>query len=106
MRTVIALVVAVATCSTSKENFDIKLAAVKGKLWVNCGFWGGVVPESVAELPELLDAGVLGVKSFLIHSGIDEFPQMTAAGPEYVDPATHQAVGRAGHAGSEHQESA
>jgi len=63
----------------NKAALEEKLAAVKDKLWVDCGFWGGVVPDSVDDLDELLDAGVLGVKSFLIHSGIDEFPQMKEA---------------------------
>ncbi len=55
-----------------------KLDAVADKLWVDCGFWGGVVPQSIDDLDELLDSGVLGVKSFLIDSGIDEFPAVGA----------------------------
>ncbi len=62
--------------TTTKINLDEKLEAIKGKLFVDTGFWGGVVPESIDDLDELLNAGVLGVKSFLIHSGIDEFPEM------------------------------
>ena len=58
----------------TKAAFDEKLAAVSDKLWVDCGFWGGVVPHNIDDLDELLTAGVLGVKSFLIDSGIDEFP--------------------------------
>jgi len=62
--------------TTSKEAFAIKLSALAGKLNVDCGFWGGVVPESLSHLAELLQCGVLGVKSFLIHSGIDDFSAM------------------------------
>ena len=62
----------------NKQAFDEKLDAVVDKLWVDCGFWGGVIPDSVNDLDELLDAGVLGVKSFLIDSGIEEFPNMEA----------------------------
>jgi allantoinase len=51
-----------------------KLAAAQGKLFVDCGFYGGLVPDNGAEIPGLVDAGVLGVKAFLCHSGIDEFP--------------------------------
>ena len=58
----------------SKSAFEEKLTAVNGKLWVDCGFWGGVVPHNIDQLDELLYAGVLGVKSFLIDSGIAEFP--------------------------------
>ncbi|MFT5162060.1 MAG: allantoinase [Alteromonadaceae bacterium] len=62
----------------NKAAFDEKLAAVSDKLWVDCGFWGGVVPDSIDDLDELLNAGVLGVKSFLIDSGIEEFPNVEA----------------------------
>jgi len=61
-----------------KASFEQKLAAVGDKLWVDCGFWGGIVPDSIGDLAELLDAGVLGCKSFLIDSGIAEFPPMAA----------------------------
>lgn len=50
-----------------------KLAVVGDKLWIDAAFWGGATADNLAELPALLDAGVLGVKSFTIHSGIDEF---------------------------------
>ncbi|MEE2743651.1 MAG: amidohydrolase family protein, partial [Bdellovibrionota bacterium] len=63
--------------TTTKEAFEIKLEAIKGKLFVDVGFWGGVTPPSLKDLPELLKSGVLGVKSFLIDSGIPEFPPMT-----------------------------
>jgi allantoinase len=62
--------------TTSKAALLEKLEALKGKLWVDVGFWGGVTPESLKDLPELIEAGVLGVKSFLIHSGIDDFPHV------------------------------
>ncbi len=60
----------------NKAALTEKLAAVSDKLWVDCGFWGGVVPDSIDDLDELLSAGVLGVKSFLIDSGIEEFPNV------------------------------
>lgn len=62
--------------TTTKDNFNKKLDAAKGKTLVDVGFWGGVVPASVGDLEELLQAGVLGVKSFLIDSGISDFPPM------------------------------
>jgi allantoinase len=64
--------------TTNKTAFEQKLTAVSNKLWVDCGFWGGVIPESIDDLDQLLDAGVLGVKSFLIDSGIEDFPPMLA----------------------------
>jgi len=64
--------------TTTKAAFQEKLDSVDDKLWVDCGFWGGVIPQNIDDLDELLNAGVLGVKSFLIDSGIEEFPPVTA----------------------------
>ncbi|RLT92069.1 allantoinase AllB [Ketobacter sp.] len=56
-----------------------KLDSVQGKLWVDTGYWGGATADNLEDLPELLDAGVLGVKSFTIHSGIEEFQSVDEA---------------------------
>ncbi len=64
--------------TTTKAAFEEKLDSVDDKLWVDCGFWGGVIPENINDLDELLTAGVLGVKSFLIDSCIEEFPPVEA----------------------------
>ncbi|MDT4896895.1 MAG: allantoinase [Acidobacteriota bacterium] len=63
--------------TTTLENFQAKLAAAEGQCAVDVGFWGGVVPRNVQELSRLFDAGVLGFKCFLVHSGVDEFPNVT-----------------------------
>lgn len=65
--------------TTTVAAFREKLAAAKGKLWVDCGFYGGVVPGNSAEHRPLIEAGVLGFKAFLCHSGIDDFPAATEA---------------------------
>ncbi|MFN2438160.1 MAG: allantoinase AllB [Chitinophagaceae bacterium] len=62
--------------TTTLKALKEKLAATEGKLHVNCGFYGGLIPESQNELEELIQSGVLGIKAFLIHSGIDEFPNV------------------------------
>lgn len=64
--------------TTTKAAFQEKLDSVHDKLWVDCGFWGGVIPQNIDDLDELLTHGVLGVKSFLIDSGIEEFPPVEA----------------------------
>ena len=64
--------------TTNKNNFQIKLNSAKNKLHVNCGFWGGVVPGNENDLEELLESGVFGLKAFLTHSGIDDFPNSNA----------------------------
>lgn len=63
--------------TTTLESFEAKLAAARGKLYVDTGFWGGVVPGNTSELAKLCEAGVVGFKCFLIHSGVDEFPNVT-----------------------------
>ncbi|MGA8873360.1 MAG: amidohydrolase family protein, partial [Candidatus Acidiferrales bacterium] len=59
--------------TTTAAAFREKLAAAAGKLSVDTGFWGGVVPGNIAELRPLWDAGVFGFKCFLVPSGVDEF---------------------------------
>jgi allantoinase len=61
----------------SAKTLHEKIKATQGKLYCNCGFWGGIVPANLDKLDELIKAGVLGIKAFLTHSGIDEFPNVT-----------------------------
>lgn len=63
--------------TTTGEAFEAKLEAAIEKLHVDTAFWGGVVPGNTSELEKLWDAGVVGFKCFLIHSGVDEFPNVT-----------------------------
>ena len=63
--------------TTTPDALRKKLAAAEGKLYVDCGFHAGLIPGNANNIPALLDAGVLGVKAFLVHSGIDEFPNAT-----------------------------
>jgi allantoinase len=63
--------------TTSATAFREKLAAAAGKLWVDAGFWGGVVPGNNAELRPLWEAGVFGFKCFLAPSGVPEFEFVT-----------------------------
>ncbi len=63
--------------TTTRAALEQKLLACSNRCFVDVGFWGGVVPGNVADLSELGRAGVLGCKAFLVHSGIDEFPNAT-----------------------------
>ena len=63
--------------TTTLAALEAKRAAAEGKLSVDVGFYAGVVPGAEEHLDELLNAGVLGAKAFLCHSGIDEFPAAT-----------------------------
>lgn len=70
--------------TTNAKAFEEKLAASKDKLHVNVGFYGGLIPGNQDDLEGLMQAGVLGIKCFLTHSGIDEFPNV---GEKEIDAA-------------------
>ena len=72
--------------TTTLEAFQQKLEASKGKLNVNAGFYAGLIPGNAQHLDELLQSGVVGVKCFLTHSGIDEFPNVTEKDLEQAMP--------------------
>ncbi|MCA1826112.1 MAG: allantoinase AllB [Myxococcales bacterium] len=59
--------------TTTLKAFETKREAARGQLYVDVGYWGGVVPGNVGELSKMVAAGVLGFKCFLIDSGIAEF---------------------------------
>jgi allantoinase len=65
--------------ATTAAGFREKLAAAAGKLWVDVGFWGGVVPGNVSELRPLWESGAFGFKCFLVPSGVEEFAHVTEA---------------------------
>jgi allantoinase len=62
--------------TTSVAAFQTKLAAASGKLSVDTGFWGGVVPGNAQELLGLWEAGCFGFKCFLVDSGVKEFARV------------------------------
>jgi allantoinase len=63
--------------TTTAVAYREKLAAAAEKLWVDVGFWGGVVPGNAAELRPLWEAGAFGFKCFLVPSGVAEFAHAT-----------------------------
>ncbi len=72
--------------TTTVAAFEEKLRAAEGRLHVNCAYWGGVVPGNEHEIEGLIDKGVSGFKAFLTHSGIDDFPNVSAADLEKAMP--------------------
>jgi allantoinase len=63
--------------TTNVNALNKKIDAAKGKLFVDCGFYGGIIPGNENDLNDLIANGVMGLKAFLIHSGIEEFPNVT-----------------------------
>ena len=66
---------------------ELKRKSAKGQTFVDIGFWGGAVPGNVPDLRPLHDAGVLGFKCFLLHSGVEEFPHLAA---DQLELAMHE----------------
>ena len=54
--------------------------------------WGGVVPGNSGEIAGLLEDGVLGFKSFLVPSGVEEFQHVTEADLREAMPRLNGAV--------------
>lgn len=72
--------------TTTRAALGVKLASLGGKLKTDVAFWGGLVPGSLGELEGLAEAGVVGFKCFLTHSGIDDFPNVTEADLDLAMP--------------------
>jgi allantoinase len=64
--------------TTSAAALASKLAAARDQVWIDVGFWGGVVPGNTADLAALSADGVLGFKCFLVDSGVAEFAHVDA----------------------------
>lgn len=62
--------------TTTVANLLEKQKATVGKICVDVGFWGGIIPGNDKELPKLIEQGVVGFKCFLCPSGVDEFPNV------------------------------
>lgn len=73
--------------TTTAEALAAKRAAASGKCANNVEFYGGLVPGNAHRMQELIDAGVVGIKVFLCHSGIDEFPNATEVDLREAMPA-------------------
>ncbi|KAL7130046.1 hypothetical protein ABFS83_13G107700 [Erythranthe nasuta] len=68
--------------TVSEETLKLKTKAAKGRIFVDVGFWGGLVPENAfnaTALDRLLQAGALGLKSFMCPSGINDFPMTNSS---------------------------
>ncbi|MGP4111197.1 allantoinase AllB [Streptomyces sp. 4N509B] len=65
--------------TTTPAHLAVKRRAARSRVHTDLGFWGGAVPDNLAELRPLHDAGVLGFKCFLSPSGVEEFPELDDA---------------------------
>lgn len=68
---------------TDAAAFHAKRMIAARESHVDFGIWGGLVPGNVDRLEELYDCGAIGLKAFMSHSGVADFPK--------ADPATLKA---------------
>ncbi len=66
--------------TTTVAGLVEKTAVARDQANVDVGFWGGAVPDNLADLAPLHEAGVFGFKCFLLDSGVEEFPHLDAPG--------------------------
>ena len=62
------------------DALHVKRAVANDQVSVDVAFWGGAVPGNADSLGPLLEAGVVGIKCFLLDSGVPEFPPLDDAG--------------------------
>lgn len=65
--------------TVSADALAEKVRACENKIYVDCGFYGGIIPGNTNAIEPLIDAGVLGFKSFMTYSGVEEFPRLDEA---------------------------
>ena len=65
--------------TVNREAFELKRDAGLRSSLVDFALWGGLVDDNLADLPDLLAAGVMGIKAFMIDIKDDTF--------RYVDEA-------------------
>jgi allantoinase len=72
--------------TTTRAALDAKIASAGGRIAVDVGLWGGVIPGNEGELEPLWRDGVRGFKCFMAPSGVDEFPHVVASDLERALP--------------------
>jgi allantoinase len=60
--------------TTTVKALEEKIRSANGKLYMNVVLYGGLIPGNNKDIEPLIQKGVSGIKCFLVHSGIDEFP--------------------------------
>lgn len=59
------------------EALEQKRTAARGRIHVDVGFWGGLIPGHLNDLAPLWEAGAVGFKCFMIDTGSPHFPNVS-----------------------------
>jgi len=73
--------------TASAEALALKRRCADGVSVVDYGFWAGLIPAVRNRLEEVVEAGALGFKAFLVDSGLPEFPPVDRETLEWAMPA-------------------
>lgn len=63
------------TCDAA--SFDLKRVAAERSSLIDFALWGGLTPQSIEQIDEMAERGVIGLKAFMSNSGIDDFAAAT-----------------------------
>ena len=47
--------------TTTVNALQAKTKAAKGKIFIDVGFWGGLIPENISAAQELCEEGIMGL---------------------------------------------
>lgn len=62
-------------CTLTAVDFDRKANALAASSITDFALWGGLTPDSLDQMEDLAQRGVIGFKAFLCDSGLPEFPR-------------------------------
>jgi allantoinase len=62
--------------TTNRANLELKREVVRTQAVVDCAQWGGLVDNNLDNLDELHEDGVIGFKSFMVETGIEDFKRI------------------------------
>src|SRR5687767_13796871 len=63
--------------TTTVDSLKAKIQEARNQCHVDVGIWGGVVPGNTQQLAALMSACVIVIKCFMIHTGVDQVPNVT-----------------------------
>ena len=63
----------------NRDAFEEKRRIAEAKSHLDFALWAGLTPEALPHLESMAEAGAVGFKAFMCHSGLDEFPAADAA---------------------------
>ncbi|MFO0677364.1 MAG: allantoinase AllB [Polyangiaceae bacterium] len=63
--------------TVSVDALLLKAECASASAFVDYGLWGGAIPGNADDLRPMIREGALGFKCFMVHSGVDEFPNVT-----------------------------